>query len=68
MSERLTLELTAQQRDVLIRGLRYVRSSVMLSTQDPSPELNQARADELRQLADLTAILKGEAVKQETSV
>ncbi|MFP6763617.1 MAG: hypothetical protein VB858_08365 [Planctomycetaceae bacterium] len=68
MSELLTLELTAQQRDVLIRGLRYVRSSVMLSTQDPSPELDQARADELRQLADLTAILKGEAVKQETSV
>jgi len=68
MSELMTLELTSQQRDVLIRGLRYVRSSVMLSTQDPTPELDQARAGELRQLAELTAILKGEAVKQETPV
>jgi len=68
MSELMTLELTSQQRDVLIRGLRYVRSSVMLSTQDPTPELDEARTGELRQLAELTAILKGEAVKQETSV
>mgnify|MGYP007046913338 FL=1 len=40
----------------------------MLTTQDPTPELDQARSDELRQLAELTAILKGEAVTQESSV
>lgn len=68
MSELLTLELNQQQRDVLIRGLRYVRSSVMLTTQDLTPELEQARAEELRQLAELTSILKGEAVTQESSV
>jgi len=68
MSELLTLELNQQQRDVLIRGLRYVRSSVMLTTQDLTPELEQARAEELRQLAELTSIMKGEAVTQESSV
>jgi hypothetical protein len=68
MSDLSSLELTQQQRNILVRGLRYVRSSVMLTTQDPTPELDQARTDELRQLADLTAILKGEAVTQETSV
>lgn len=68
MSDLISLELTQQQRDILVRGLRYVRSSVMLTTQDPTPELDQARVDELRQLAELTAILKGEAVTQETSV
>ena len=68
MSELLTLELNQQQRDVLVRGLRYVRSSVMLTTQDLTPELEQARAEELRQLAELTSILKGEAVTQESSV
>ena len=68
MSELLTLELNQQQRDVLIRGLRYVRSSVMLTTQDLTPELEQARAEELRQLAELPSILKGEAVTQESSV
>lgn len=68
MSDLMPLELTQQQRDILVRGLRYVRSSVMLTTQDPTPELDQARNDELQQLAELTAILKGEAVTQETSV
>ena len=68
MSELLPLELNQQQRDVLIRGLRYVRSSVMLTTQDLTPELEQARAEELRQLAELTSILKGEAVTQESPV
>ncbi len=68
MSELLNLELNQQQRDVLIRGLRYVRSSVMLTTQDLTPELEQARTEELRQLAELTSILKGEAVTQESPV
>ncbi len=68
MSDLMSLELTPQQREILVRGLRYVRSSVMLTTQDPTPELDQARSDELRQLAELTAILKGEAVTQESSV
>ena len=68
MSELLPLELNQQQRDVLIRGLRYVRSSVMLTTQDLTPELEQARTEELRQLAELTSILKGEAVTQESPV
>ncbi len=68
MSELLPLELNQQQRDVLIRGLRYVRSSVMLTTQDLTPELEQARAEELRQLAELNSILKGEAVTQESPV
>ncbi|MDA0588166.1 MAG: hypothetical protein O2820_07425 [Planctomycetota bacterium] len=68
MSDLMSLELTSQQREILVRGLRYVRSSVMLTTQDPTPELDQARSDELRQLAELTAILKGEAVTQESSV
>lgn len=64
----LTLELNQQQREVLIRGLRYVRSSVMLTTQDLTPELEQARAEELRQLAELTSILKGETVTHESPV
>lgn len=68
MSEPLTFELTPEQREILIRGIRYVRSSVMMTTQDPTPELDQARTDELRQLAELTSILKGDAVTQESSV
>ena len=42
MNELLQIELTTDERDVLIQGLRYVRRSIMLETRDPSAE------DELR--------------------
>lgn len=42
MDDVLQLELTTHERDVLIRGLRYVRRAVMLETRDPT------REDELR--------------------
>lgn len=38
----LQVELTTQERDVLVRGLRYVRSAIMLEMREPS------RADECR--------------------
>lgn len=42
MNDVLQVELTTEERDVLLRGLRYVRRSVMLETRDPTKE------DELR--------------------
>ena len=42
MNELLQIELTTDERDVLLRGLRYVRRSIMLETRDPTAE------DELR--------------------
>ena len=42
MNDVLQVELTTHERDVLLRGLRYVRRSVMLETRDPTKE------DELR--------------------
>ena len=42
MNDVLQVELTTHERDVLLRGLRYVRRSVMLETSDPTHK------DELR--------------------
>lgn len=42
MNDVLQVELTTHERDVLLRGLRYIRRSVMLETRDPTKE------DELR--------------------
>ena len=42
MDDVLQVELTTHERDVLVRGLRYVRRSIMLETRDPTQE------DELR--------------------
>ncbi len=42
MDDVLHVELTTHERDVLVRGLRYVRRAVMLEPRDPTQE------DELR--------------------
>ena len=42
MDDVLQVELTTHERDVLVRGLRYVRRSIMLETRDPHQQ------DELR--------------------
>jgi len=50
MDDVLQLELTTHERDVLVRGLRYVRRSLMLETRDPT------REDELRRCGLLDEI------------
>jgi hypothetical protein len=55
MNETITLELTKDQKDLLLRGLRYVRSSIMLDIQDmPTAESEDQRAAGLRQVMELT--------------
>ncbi len=53
MSEKLTVELSGDQREVLLRGLRFVRSSLMLDVYDPTPELVEKRNSQLREVAAL---------------
>ena len=56
MNDLLQLELTDRQRELLLRGLRFVRSSRMLEIRDSSDITDEQRKDELgeiRQLADL---------------
>lgn len=50
----LQVELSAQERDVLLRGLRYVRSAIMLEMRDPVPTDEKRRSvnlDEIQLLA-----------------
>lgn len=54
MSEPLQTGLTAHQRDLLLQGLRYVRSSVMLSVRDPNAEVEDERDRQMAELAELT--------------
>lgn len=59
MSETITVGLTRQERDLLLRGLRYVRSDVMLEIRDPSPAVEQDRQKQLREIASLVEQLNG---------
>lgn len=68
MSDLLTFELSTEQREVLLRGLRYVRSSIMLDVEDPTPELVESRRTQLTKVAVLSDLLNGKPVAQEARV
>lgn len=55
MSETFTLELTKDQKDTLLQGLRFVRSSIMLDINDnPTDESEEDRRARLRKVTELT--------------
>ncbi|MCC7420514.1 MAG: hypothetical protein IT428_09545 [Planctomycetaceae bacterium] len=64
MSETLTIGLTKQQRDLLLRGLRYVRSSVLLEPRDPSEEVDSDRRNQLREIGEVVSALTGSESKR----
>ena len=56
MNELLHLELTDRQRELLLRGLRFVRSSRMLEIReipDNSADERKTELTEIRQLVEL---------------
>ena len=64
MSDLLQLELTSRQRELLLRGLRYVRSSRMLEIRDVpdgAAEERQGELNEIRQLVELLDLKTGKA-------
>ena len=68
MSDLLTLELSNEQRETLLRGLRYVRSSIMLTPEEPSDAVSASRRAELQKVAALSELLNGQSIKEKASV
>ena len=63
MNETITLELTKDQKEILLRGLRYVRSSIMLDINDlPTGESEDERRSNLRQVTELAEHVNRAAV------
>ncbi len=54
----LHIEITALERDVLLRGLRYVRSGIMLATRDPGPNDRCRRSVQLDEIQMLSQRLE----------
>jgi hypothetical protein len=63
MSDLLQLELTDRQRELLLRGLRFVRSSRMLEIRESSDITDHERKDELGEIRELAELLGQEASK-----
>jgi hypothetical protein len=57
MSDSLTVELSPRQCELLLRGLRYVRSSRMLEIRDFPDTLEEDRRTELAEIRELAAML-----------
>jgi hypothetical protein len=53
MSGLLQVELTSEERDVLLRGLRYVRSALMLEIREPSRDDERRRSCQLDEIQNL---------------
>jgi len=53
MEDILQVEMTAQERDLLLKGLRHVRSSIMLQMRDPDPEDERIRSCQLDEIQNL---------------
>jgi len=53
MNEHLTVELTPHQRDLVLEGLRYIRSSRRFEFRDPSQPRDERRETDLRTIAEL---------------
>ena len=53
MNEPVNLELTRQQRDLVLEGLRYIRSARRLAFRDPLAPPDEQRNTELRVIGEL---------------
>ena len=58
MNGLLQLELSSAERDVLLRGLRYVRSALMLEIREPSRDDESRRAGLLDEIQILSQRLE----------
>lgn len=65
MNAVLHLELNDRQRDLLMRGLRFVRSSRMLEMRDTAETTDEERRDELNEIRQLYELLDTKQRKPE---
>ncbi len=58
MDGMLQIDLTPQERDILVRGLRYVRSSIMLEVRNPTRDDEYRRSAMLDEIQNLSQRLE----------
>jgi hypothetical protein len=68
MSAVMPLDLNDRQRELLLRGLRFVRSSRMLEFRDTAEITEDERRDELGEIRRLQELLDTKLRKTEAAV
>lgn len=59
MNAELHLELSPHQQEIVLRGLRFVRSAVALEMVDPTPETDASRQKQYAEIAEIENLLNG---------
>ncbi|SFH94939.1 hypothetical protein [Planctomicrobium piriforme] len=55
----LSIQLTKKQQELLLRGLRFVRSSVALDTRDYSEQVGEQRTSQYADIAAMESLVSG---------
>lgn len=64
MAEIATINITEKQLDLLLSGLRYVRSAEKLRVEDPTPDYVRSRTEKLEEIAALVDTLNSSPRQQ----
>lgn len=59
MTETIRVELTPQQRELLLDGLSYLRNCALLEMHYPSEKVEEERERQVREIEDLVEQLGG---------
>ena len=68
MNAELQLQISPHQQELILRGLRYVRSSVALDMIDYTPDIEASRRKQYDEIAELEGLLTGKAVRSTATV
>ena len=64
MAEIATINITEKQLDLLLSGLRYIRSAEKLRVEDPTPDYVRSRTEKLEEIAVLVDTLNSSPRQQ----
>lgn len=64
----LNIQLTRKQQEILLRGLRYVRSSIALDSQDWSERLEAERQKQYQEISEVESLLNGAKIVEPATV
>lgn len=68
MNAELQLQLSPHQQELILRGLRFVRSSVALDMIDYTPEVEANRRQQYAEIAELEGLLTGKPARSPATV
>lgn len=59
MNESVSLELDNQERDIVVRGLRYIRNAIAFAVEDPTEDSQRVRTERIREVEQLISRING---------